>query len=295
MDHLIKRSRATEPAVVAPPSSTPPRSSTPQETPLKEVREQAKQRVKLGVELLNAAQTRINHQQTAFDQLVNEHQRLRDELQHEVARGLQTTDQQFALLDQRLTARLQKNEEKLQHDVVQGLQTTDERIAALDQRLAARLQAMEEKIDAMQQKWSATEERLASAVCQAQKLLSGARSLRKSVTVGQSGPKTQQPAPPAVTRERQKSSRPATPTASITTLSQETSRETTCHASDDSNPDSLRRHHSATAKKTTKPSAKTSSQSVQSGMIFGKALQEVRRQQQTATHNKTDEKNTAKP
>ncbi len=90
---------------------------------------QADQRVELGMQLLHAAQAHTTRQQAMFNQLKSQQQRLREEMQNDIARSLQTYDQWMAKFDQTFTAKLTK---------------------------------LESRIDAIQTKWTATEHRIAT-------------------------------------------------------------------------------------------------------------------------------------
>lgn len=248
MNHMIKKARVTKPPVVVQPTPRVPSSRPSQETNLQRVQGQAEKRVKLGVQLLNAAQSQANRQQTLFDQMALQHQHLRDEVQHDIAKSLQTYDQWMASFDQRFTARLQ---------------------------------AMEEKVDAMQQNWSVTEKQIASVVHLAQKLLDHTRSLRQPAGAGQPSPAAQIAAPPTTTNVQSHiHDQPTSLTTNATPCSKETPRETNSLDSVDPQPNAIiSRDDSKTAKDTAQPSTKAPPEPLRPDLIFSKALQEVRRQQ----------------
>jgi len=126
----------------------PAPQSPKQPQKLRLVRAQAEQRVQLGMQLLNAAQVHTHRQLDLFNQFTAQQTRAREQMQNDIASTLQTYDQWMASFDQRFTERLK---------------------------------SMEEKIDSMQQHWSTTESKIAKLLNRAQALMDQSRTLRHRV------------------------------------------------------------------------------------------------------------------
>ncbi len=110
----------TTTATIDPPAKPPatPVSPAPLTTAqkleaLRRVQAQAEQRVKLGTQLLKAAESHTSQTQTYVEQVRQEQNELREKLEHDVAAALHQYDQWVGTIDESLTRRLQKTEERL--------------------------------------------------------------------------------------------------------------------------------------------------------------------------------------
>ncbi|MEM6551958.1 MAG: hypothetical protein AAF750_07510 [Planctomycetota bacterium] len=95
----------------------------------------AEQRVKLGLQLFKAAEARLAAQHDTLAQIKSEQANLRESIQHEVAKSLQTYDQWMGRIDESwssavrdLTARL----DKLETDFADQLTVMNALLARLD-------------------------------------------------------------------------------------------------------------------------------------------------------------------
>jgi len=93
----------------------PRRPMTPEQQleALRKVQSQAEQRVKLGMQLFKAAESRINAQQDVLEKIHQEQDALREEVQQDVAKSLQDYDQWIARIDESFTAALQSLESRI--------------------------------------------------------------------------------------------------------------------------------------------------------------------------------------
>jgi len=104
---------------------------------LKRVQAQAEQRVKLGMQLFKAAETRLSGQTDVLQQIKTLQTQLREQLNQDVAKTLQEYDQWIGQIDESFTSAIRKLEEKV--DAVQQNLTTNE----------ARMQKMLDRAEAM--------------------------------------------------------------------------------------------------------------------------------------------------
>ena len=70
---------------------------------LDKVQQQATQRIKLGQQLFKAAEARLTQQQEVLEKIRNQQQDLRDQVQQDVAKSLQTSDQWMGKIDESFT------------------------------------------------------------------------------------------------------------------------------------------------------------------------------------------------
>ncbi len=104
---------------------------------LKRVQSQAEQRVKLGMQLFKAAESRLSTQTDVLQQIKTLQSTLREQLNQDVAKTLQQYDQWIGQIDESFTTAIHKLEEKI--DAVQQNLTTNE----------ARMSKMLERAEAM--------------------------------------------------------------------------------------------------------------------------------------------------
>ena len=104
---------------------------------LKRVQAQAEQRVKLGMQLFKAAETRLTTQTDVLQQIKTLQSQLREQLNEDVAKTLQQYDQWIGQIDESFTTAIRKLEEKV--DAVQKNLTTSE----------SRMQKMLERAESM--------------------------------------------------------------------------------------------------------------------------------------------------
>jgi len=116
-----------------------PLSPTEQLEALRRVQAQAEQRIKLGQQLFKAAEAHVTQQHVVIQQLKQQQQQLRQQVQEDVARSLQTYDQWIGRIDENFTHAMQALEEKLESLEVKWTQT-EQRIAALTRRAEALLE-----------------------------------------------------------------------------------------------------------------------------------------------------------
>lgn len=80
---------------------------------LRRVQAQAEQRVKLGQQLFKAAEARVTAHRGLMDQVRQEQDKLRAEVQEDVARSLQSYDQFMGQLEERITLAMRSLEDRL--------------------------------------------------------------------------------------------------------------------------------------------------------------------------------------
>jgi len=104
---------------------------------LDKVQAQATQRIKLGQQLFKAAEARLTQQQDVLDKIRNQQQDLREQVQQDVAKSLQTYDQWMGKIDESftgairdVTARLNELEAQ-QHSAREEMQAMVARASAL--------------------------------------------------------------------------------------------------------------------------------------------------------------------
>jgi len=116
---------------------------------LRRVQGQAEQRVKLGTQLLKAAEAHASQTHSHVEQIRQEQNELREKLEHDVAAALHQYDQWVGTIDESLTRRLQQTEERL---------------------------------DALDKQWEEAEQRMTRMVKRAELMFDQSRSLLESAT-----------------------------------------------------------------------------------------------------------------
>ncbi len=116
---------------------------------LRRVQGQAEQRVKLGTQLLKAAESHAVQTQSQVEQIRREQNELR---------------------------------EKLEHDVAAALHQYDQWVGTIDETLTRRLQLAEERLDALDKQWEEAERRVMRMVKRAELMFDQSRSLLESAT-----------------------------------------------------------------------------------------------------------------
>ena len=101
-----------------------PMTKTEQKNALKNV-QLAEKRVKLGMELLKASENRISAQSHMLNQVRAEQKHLREQIQEDVTKSLQSYDQWMGQLDESFSKAIQMLEEKV--DAVMGIWETKEK------------------------------------------------------------------------------------------------------------------------------------------------------------------------
>lgn len=123
---------------------------------LKRTQAQAEQRVKLGVELFKAAEKRLTTQSDVLRQVRDEQKHLRETVQEDVAKSLQSYDQWIGRIDEGFTTALR---------------------------------TLEDKVDAMSREWSASQQRIEEMVRRSEELLAQSRAtLEADSTVERTAP-----------------------------------------------------------------------------------------------------------
>lgn len=103
---------------------------------LDKVQAQATQRIKLGQQLFKAAEARLTQQQDVLDKIRNQQQDLRDQVQEDVAKSLQTYDQWMGKIDESFTTAIREVTERLGRLEVEQ-QNTREEMQAMVARASA--------------------------------------------------------------------------------------------------------------------------------------------------------------
>lgn len=93
----------------------PRKPLTPEEqlAALDKVQAQATQRIKLGQQLFKAAEARLTQHQEVLDHIRNQQQELRDQVQDDVAKSLQSYDQWMGQIDESFTGAIRELNERL--------------------------------------------------------------------------------------------------------------------------------------------------------------------------------------
>ncbi len=126
----------------APPPGLPRDPLTPQQQAdaLRRIQVQAEERVRLGLQLLKATEGYTARQRQMIDQLRAEQEQLRQHLENDIAKTLQTYDQWMAKFDAKFTAVLQQMERRLD-DLASRCDRTEQIAATLLQRVEQLLSA----------------------------------------------------------------------------------------------------------------------------------------------------------
>jgi flagellar biosynthesis chaperone FliJ len=125
-----------------------PMTAEQQAAALEKVQQQATQRVKLGQQLFEAAEAKLKQHQKVLDEINQHHERLREKVQEDVAKSLQSYDQWMGRIDEGFTK------------------------AIAD--LGGRLDILESRVDASRDDMQAMIERAAALLEQTQDLLAEA-------------------------------------------------------------------------------------------------------------------------
>lgn len=125
-----------------PPPGLPRDPLTPQQQAdaLRRIQAQAEERVRLGLQLLKATEGYTARQRQMIDQLRAEQEQLRQHLENDIAKTLQTYDQWMAKFDAKFTAVLQQMERRLD-DLASRCDRTEQIAATLLQRVEQLLSA----------------------------------------------------------------------------------------------------------------------------------------------------------
>jgi len=97
---------------------------------LRKVQTQAEQRVKLGMQLFKSAESRLAAQSDMLERVRQEQKGLREQVQQDVAKSLQSYDQWMGQIDERFTTAMQLLEQKVDA-MGQQWQTMRDEMAAL--------------------------------------------------------------------------------------------------------------------------------------------------------------------
>ncbi|MEM9347047.1 MAG: hypothetical protein AAGB26_10565 [Planctomycetota bacterium] len=103
MDPLKTTPKGPSPAELLAKMPRRPLSVEQQAAALEKVQQQATQRVKLGQQLFEAADARIKQHQKILDEINDQQQVLRDKVQDDVAKSLQSYDQWMGRIDESFT------------------------------------------------------------------------------------------------------------------------------------------------------------------------------------------------
>lgn len=143
---VTKTPKANPPGKPSPPLPALPRQPlTPEQQAeaLKRTQAQAEQRVKLGVELFKAAEKRLTTQSDVLRQVRDEQKHLREAVQQDVAKSLQSYDQWIGRIDEGFTTALR---------------------------------TLENKVDAMAREWSESQQRMDEMIRRSEELLTQSRA-----------------------------------------------------------------------------------------------------------------------
>ena len=152
---------------------------------LKRVQSQAEQRVKLGMQLFKAAETRLTNQTEVLQQIKSLQTQLREQVNQDVAKTLQQYDQWIGQIDESFTTAIRK---------------------------------LEEKIDAVQSNLNTSEARMQKMLDRAEAMLDQTRALVEQSSLGHPAPsKIDNPEPPQQPQPQPETSAPPTPTVSTHT------------------------------------------------------------------------------
>ncbi|MEM9109683.1 MAG: hypothetical protein AAGC72_06630 [Planctomycetota bacterium] len=121
MDPLKTTPKGPSPAELLAKMPRRPLSAEQQAAALEKVQQQATQRVKLGQQLFEAADARIKQHQKILDEINDQQQILRDKVQDDVAKSLQSYDQWMGRIDESFT--------KSVRDMTQRLDQLEETVA----------------------------------------------------------------------------------------------------------------------------------------------------------------------
>ena len=99
------------------------------------VQSQAEARVELGLKLFKAAENHTRSQQKMLEQIKNEQQQLREQVNEDVARSLHSYDQWVGQMDESFTRSLQNLEAKIEK-LQENWQSTQKRIEVMIERSA---------------------------------------------------------------------------------------------------------------------------------------------------------------
>lgn len=127
---------------------------------LKQVQAQAEQRIKLGTQLLKAAEAHTSQSQSVIDKVRSEQNQLRD---------------------------------KLEQDVTKALNHYDEWIGTTEESLTNRMDNVERRLESLSHQWEESEQRLTRMIKRAEALFDQSRSMLESVKAAVSRKKAIRP------------------------------------------------------------------------------------------------------
>ncbi|MEM6258543.1 MAG: hypothetical protein AAGI37_09555 [Planctomycetota bacterium] len=113
MDPLKTTPKGPSPAELLAKMPRRPLSAEQQAAALEKVQQQATQRVKLGQQLFEAADARIKQHQKILDEINDQQQILRDKVQDDVAKSLQSYDQWMGRIDESFTKSVRNMTQRL--------------------------------------------------------------------------------------------------------------------------------------------------------------------------------------
>ena len=120
MDPSKTKSRGPSPAELLAKMPRRPMSVEQQAAALEKVQQQATQRVKLGQQLFEAADARLKQHQKVLDEINDQQRILREQVQDDVAKSLQSYDQWMGRIDESFTKSIR--------DLTQRLDQLEERV-----------------------------------------------------------------------------------------------------------------------------------------------------------------------
>ncbi len=102
---------------------------------LRSVQTQAEERVRLGMQLLKAADSRLNAQREVLAEVREEQGKLREQVQNDVAKSLQTYDQWMGKIDESFT---------------RALRNITDRLETIEQQIGSKMEGLDQLCDKTQ-------------------------------------------------------------------------------------------------------------------------------------------------
>jgi len=115
MNHSPLKGQQNSPSPAELLAKMPRRPMTPEQqaAALEKVQQQATQRVKLGQQLFEAADARLKQHQQVLEDINDQQQKLREQVQQDVAKSLQTYDQWMGRIDESFTGAIRELNSRL--------------------------------------------------------------------------------------------------------------------------------------------------------------------------------------
>ncbi len=172
----MSQARTTPPQETALPGEpvikiTRPLTPQQQAEALRRIHAAATERAQMGAKLFKATDQRYSQQQQLIEQLKQDHEQLARDIAMQSQTLEQRVKQAHDQLNEHLTNKQNRFKDEIATEVTKSIQAYDQWVGKMDEQFTHRLQDLESKLDALQAKWSDTEEKISSLTRRAETLL----------------------------------------------------------------------------------------------------------------------------